>query len=610
MQADDWFKEGSKLLVTIARKSTSIKRPEEAEELLNEISDFLKPGEDKQNERIAKISEIETQLYGPDQSHQAPVVQGNREMLESFSSINLELKTLAQNLRAAEEERQRLLREQEEARKAEEARKLEEARLADERRLAEEARKAEEARLAEERRKAEEARLAEEIRKAEEARIAEEKRKAEEARLAEERRKAEEARIAEEKRKAEEARLAEERRKAEEERIAEEKRKAEEARIAEQRKKAEEARIAEEKRKAEEARLAEERRLAEEVRLAEEKKKAEEARLAEEARIAEEKRKLEEARIAEEKRKAEEARIAEEKRKAEEVRIAEDKRKAEEARIAEEKRLAEEARLTEELRLAEEERKAEELRLAEERRKAEQAKQKLKKEESVEITEITEVQRVEVQKIPKQVPSPIPIVEEASEAPVFISPLSDAVIQEGSKFTFICQVTGYPLPTITWYKAGLSIQNNPDYHTAFENGLCSLTIEETFAEDSARYTCRASNTAGEAETTALLSVKETEPEEQLIAPTFTKLLQPTTAREGSPFQFECKVEGNPLPTVQWFKNNDCIDNSPDYIITYNNGEAILKFEKVFLEDKAEYTCKASNQCGTAQSTANLIVTRK
>lgn len=73
---------------------------------------------------------------------------------------------------------------------------------------------------------------------------------------------------------------------------------------------------------------------------------------------------------------------------------------------------------------------------------------------------------------------------------------------------------------------------------------------------------------------------------------------------------ECIVEGNPLPTVQWFKNDVNIDNSPDYAITYNNGEAVLKFEEVFLEDKAAYTCKAANQLGQASTSAFLDVERK
>lgn len=229
------------------------------------------------------------------------------------------------------------------------------------------------------------------------------------------------------------------------------------------------------------------------------------------------------------------------------------------------------------------------------------------------LREATELQKVEV---PIEAAEPTMVQEidvsvtEKLEAPVFITPLSDAEIQEGSKFTFVCQVAGTPLPVVTWYKDGISIQNNPDYQTTFEQGYCSLTIEETFAEDSARYTCRAINALGSAETHADLSVKETEPEEQLIPPSFVKLLQPAVTKEGSAFQFECKVEGNPLPTVQWFKNSECIDNSPDYVITYNNGEAVLKFEKITLEDKAEYTCKANNELGPTQSTASLSVTRK
>nr|CAI5864925.1 unnamed protein product [Callosobruchus analis] len=687
-EADEWFKEGSKLLVTIARKSTTVKQPEEAEHLLSEVNSFLRPGEARQSERITKISELAHQLYGPDQSKYAPVLSGNREMIESFTTITKELRTLADNLRAAEEEKERARREQEEAKRMEEERKRQQAALAEQRRRDEEARRAEEARIAEEKRKAEEARLAEEARVAqekiriEELRIAEEKRLveisrlAEEARLAEERRKAEEAKRAEEQKLAEERRkLEDEKRRLELERIQAEAKAAEEVRQMELKRKEEEARLAE-LRRAEEARLEQERKKAEDERrkaeeerrkAEEERRQAEEAkRQAEEKRIHEERilieqRKLEEIRILEirreeearladqrrleeqrfvaqmkaeeaklqeqmkaeqarleEQRKVEEARMLEQ-RKAEEARLADLRRKEEEARLAELKRI-EEARLEEERKKVEKERKRveeerrkvelERRRAEEERERAERARleEEQKRMDRIEITEITDILKTETLLTSKRIPSPLPIVEDAAETPIFISPLSDAVIQEGSKFTFVCQVTGHPKPTVTWYKAGISIQNNPDYHTTYEGGLCSLTIEETFAEDSARYTCRAHNSAGEAETTAVLSVKESEPEEILTPPTFTKSLQPAVAKESTSFQFECRVQGNPLPTVQWFKNGECIDNSPDYTLTYNNGDAVLRFDKIGLGDKAEYTCKAVNQLGMAQSTANLVVT--
>jgi hypothetical protein len=69
------------------------------------------------------------------------------------------------------------------------------------------------------------------------------------------------------------------------------------------------------------------------------------------------------------------------------------------------------------------------------------------------------------------------------------------------------RVAGFPMPEVTWYKDGIAIQNNPDYQTTFDQGVCTLTIEETFTEDSAKFICRAVNAAGTAETNATLSVK-------------------------------------------------------------------------------------------------------
>lgn len=63
-EVEDSFREGSKLLVTIARKSTAVKSPDEAQKLLEEVEDFLKPREAQQGQKIRKISELAVQLYG------------------------------------------------------------------------------------------------------------------------------------------------------------------------------------------------------------------------------------------------------------------------------------------------------------------------------------------------------------------------------------------------------------------------------------------------------------------------------------------------------------------------------------------------------------------
>ncbi|KAJ4429612.1 hypothetical protein ANN_21798 [Periplaneta americana] len=114
-EAEEWFREGSKLLLTIARKSTTVKLPEEATHLLNEVEFFLKPGETRQDERIRQISRLAIELYGEERSKQVTLVLNeNKEMMDSFTVISLELSTLAKNLKAAEEERERQKKEQEE----------------------------------------------------------------------------------------------------------------------------------------------------------------------------------------------------------------------------------------------------------------------------------------------------------------------------------------------------------------------------------------------------------------------------------------------------------------------------------------------------------------
>ncbi|XP_075160113.1 zormin isoform X7 [Haematobia irritans] len=238
-------------------------------------------------------------------------------------------------------------------------------------------------------------------------------------------------------------------------------------------------------------------------------------------------------------------------------------------------------------------------------------KEQMQREESLKrlqnVRDQIDHQRIVTENIRKDIEINHIFTEIKYSSPVFVKPLKDAITREGDKFTFECEVTGSPEPSIEWYKDGILIQNNPDYKTSFDKGLCRLVIEETFAADSARFSCRASNLVGNATTNATLSVRENIAEAQMIAPRIVRYLASGSAKEGSSFEFSCTVTGNPLPTVQWYKNDKCIDDSPDYVISYNNGEAKLRFEEVFLEDDAVYTCSASNPAGIEHCSASLIV---
>ncbi|GIY10873.1 hypothetical protein CEXT_514601 [Caerostris extrusa] len=191
--------------------------------------------------------------------------------------------------------------------------------------------------------------------------------------------------------------------------------------------------------------------------------------------------------------------------------------------------------------------------------------------------------------------------------PRFVRNLKDAEVPEGTKFTFECEVDGEPVPQVQWFKDGILVENNPDYQTCVEKGVCKLTIEETFSEDTAKFTCRATNPAGIAETQSHLVVKESRAASELVPPHFVQ--EPTDAIvvEGQKHQIECQVFGNPLPLVSWFKDDICIDYSMDYSITYNNGHCSLRIEEAIPDHQGQYTCRAVNQVGQAACGAKLQV---
>ncbi|BFZ21917.1 hypothetical protein BsWGS_24956 [Bradybaena similaris] len=182
--------------------------------------------------------------------------------------------------------------------------------------------------------------------------------------------------------------------------------------------------------------------------------------------------------------------------------------------------------------------------------------------------------------------------------------LKNTEVMEGNRVTFECRVDSDQVPEVRWYKDNLPL-TSPDYETRFMNGVATLTIEETFSEDTARYTCRFTNEAGMAESSAYLTVKETH--QQIVAPEFTRNLKSQDLPEGTPHSFECHVTGIPSPTISWYKDEINIDNSPEYVITKINGTCNLKIRQLQPHHSARYTCRALNPGGEASSSARLNV---
>ncbi|CRL08293.1 CLUMA_CG021374, isoform B [Clunio marinus] len=200
----------------------------------------------------------------------------------------------------------------------------------------------------------------------------------------------------------------------------------------------------------------------------------------------------------------------------------------------------------------------------------------------------------------------VPVVE--GEPPKFVRYLESAEVTEGEDFTFECIVKGTPEPSIKWLKYSSPLVENQKCRTTYSDGKCRLEILDVSSFDAAVFSCIATNNSGTAQTTANLIVNEESSEKTNLAPpTFIRLLQNAYANENSSFEFNCLVTGNPLPTVQWYRNDNCVDSNSNYNITYNNGLASLQIPSLKIEDQGIFTVKASNQVGHNECSAILSV---
>uniref|UniRef100_A0A3B4EGU1 Ig-like domain-containing protein n=1 Tax=Pygocentrus nattereri TaxID=42514 RepID=A0A3B4EGU1_PYGNA len=192
----------------------------------------------------------------------------------------------------------------------------------------------------------------------------------------------------------------------------------------------------------------------------------------------------------------------------------------------------------------------------------------------------------------------------STQAPTFTQPLQSVVALEGSAATFEAQVSGNPVPEVSWFRDGqvLTAAALPGAQISFSEGRAVLRIPAVTAAHSGRFSVRATNGAGQATSTAeLLVTAETAP------PTFIQRLQSMTVRQGSQVRLDVRVMGIPTPVVKFYREGAEIQSSTDFQIVQEGDLYSLLIAEAFPEDSGTYSVNASNSSGRATSTAELLV---
>ncbi|KAG1714523.1 Muscle M-line assembly protein unc-89 [Nymphon striatum] len=194
-----------------------------------------------------------------------------------------------------------------------------------------------------------------------------------------------------------------------------------------------------------------------------------------------------------------------------------------------------------------------------------------------------------------------------SEEPIMKKELQPTELVEGKSGELNAEISGDPKPEVKWLKDGQEIM--PDYRTHLiesPEGQVSLLIDKVRPKDAGEYQLVAKNDAGEASSSAPVSVKP-KPEE----PDFIKKLRPTELKEGVPGKLEAILTGSPVPEAKWTKDGE--DIKPDdriHLETSPDGKATLKIDEVKPEDAGKYELVASNEAGSIKSSAPVTVALK
>ncbi|KAM8850969.1 receptor-type tyrosine-protein phosphatase F isoform 18-T19 [Spinachia spinachia] len=197
----------------------------------------------------------------------------------------------------------------------------------------------------------------------------------------------------------------------------------------------------------------------------------------------------------------------------------------------------------------------------------------------------------------------------ADSVPSFVISPEDQTGISGGVASFVCQATGEPKPRITWRKKGKRVSSQRFEAIEFDDGSgCVLRIQPLRTHrDEAIYECTATNSAGEININAKLTVLE---ENQVPHgfPSIDMGPQLKVVEKTRTATMLCAASGNPDPEISWFKDMLPVDISSSNGRIKQLRSGALQIENSEESDQGKYECVAMNSAGTRYSApANLYV---
>ncbi|XP_017019749.1 muscle M-line assembly protein unc-89 isoform X1 [Drosophila kikkawai] len=199
------------------------------------------------------------------------------------------------------------------------------------------------------------------------------------------------------------------------------------------------------------------------------------------------------------------------------------------------------------------------------------------------------------------------VADVGDSLPIFTMRLRDRRVQFTYPVRLTCQIVGYPVPEILWYKDDQLIHADRKHLISSEGQFFTLEIAATTLDDSGTYTCLAKNELGSVSCHCTLVVDKGI--RAYISPDFYVPLDPFYIfREGSEIRLSTKVEAYPAVGVTWHRNGMRLRPSRRLTATLDsNGYVELIIAEATLRDAGIYVCVASNVVGKVETICRVAI---
>ncbi|GFS45045.1 inactive tyrosine-protein kinase 7 [Nephila pilipes] len=170
-------------------------------------------------------------------------------------------------------------------------------------------------------------------------------------------------------------------------------------------------------------------------------------------------------------------------------------------------------------------------------------------------------------------------------------------LELGSNAKIYCKAGGSAPPVVKWSRIDIRSTEWPP-HIRDDNG--TLHFNRVLSTDSGKYMCVATNSQGIINATIDVDV--------IVMPKFSVQPSDTVAYEGEPVILHCLAEGDPLPIIQWDKNNELNGFNHTRFRVLQNGSLFASETNV--DDEGKYGCTAGNSGGLRRHEVTLFVIGK